>query len=89
MSLTTEEKAKIVAEYARGKNDTGSTEVQVAILSAQIKNLQSHFAIHKKDFHGRRGMLRMVSERRNLLKYLKGVSLQRYNDLVAKLGLRG
>ncbi len=89
MSLSTEEKAKIVAEYARSKDDTGSPEVQIALLTTQINHLQGHFAIHKKDFHGRRGMLRMVSERRNLLAYLKRKDENRYKELVAKLQLRG
>ncbi len=89
MSLSTEAKAKIVAEYARSKDDTGSPEVQVALLTAQINHLQGHFAVHKKDFHSRRGMLRMVAERRSLLSYLKRKDENRYADLCKKLGLRG
>ena len=67
MSLTKEQKQEIVAQYARSKDDTGSPEVQIAILTAQINELQGHFEVHKKDFHSRRGLLRMVSERRKLL----------------------
>ena len=71
MSLSTEATAKIVSEFGRDANDTGSTEVQVALLTAQINHLQGHFAEHKKDHHSRRGLLRMVSQRRKLLDYLK------------------
>ena len=88
MSLTKEQKQEIVAEYARSKDDTGSPEVQIAILTAQINELQGHFEVHKKDFHSRRGLLRMVSERRKLLDYLKGKSEERYNDLRVKLQIR-
>jgi small subunit ribosomal protein S15 len=88
MSLNAEAKAKIVADFARGTNDTGSAEVQVALLTAQINHLQEHFAIHKKDHHGRRGLLRMVSQRRKMLDYLKGKDESRYQELIAKLGLR-
>lgn len=75
MSLNAETKAAIVAEYAQGQNDTGSPEVQVALLTAQINHLQGHFANHKHDHHSRRGLLRMVSRRRKLLDYLKGKNL--------------
>lgn len=88
MSLSTEVKAKIVAEYGRGTNDTGSTEVQVALLTANINELQGHFAEHKKDHHSRRGLLRMVSSRRKLLDYLKRTDVNRYHQLIQKLGLR-
>jgi small subunit ribosomal protein S15 len=88
MSLTTEQKAEIVAKFARSKGDTGSSEVQIALLTAQINHLQGHFAVHKKDHHSRRGLLRMVSERRNLLDYLKSRDEARYNDLREKLGIR-
>lgn len=88
MSLTKEQKQEIVAQYARSKDDTGSPEVQIAILTAQINDLQGHFEVHKKDFHSRRGLLRMVSERRKLLDYLKSKSEERYNDLRVKLQLR-
>ncbi|ELR66163.1 30S ribosomal protein S15 [Photobacterium proteolyticum] len=88
MSLNAETKAAIVAEYAQGANDTGSPEVQVALLTAQINHLQGHFANHKHDHHSRRGLLRMVSRRRKLLDYLKGKNLDRYQDLIKRLGLR-
>lgn len=88
MSLTKEQKQEIVAQYARSKDDTGSPEVQIAILTAQINELRGHFEVHKKDFHSRRGLLRMVSERRKLLDYLKGKSEERYNDLRVKLQIR-
>ncbi|MDF7671210.1 30S ribosomal protein S15 [Orbaceae bacterium ESL0721] len=88
MSLTTEQKAKIVAEFGRGANDTGSTEVQVALLTARINGLQPHFSENKKDHHSRRGLLRMVSSRRKLLDYLRGSDIGRYNQLIQRLGLR-
>ncbi|MCD1126177.1 30S ribosomal protein S15 [Jinshanibacter sp. LJY008] len=88
MSLSVETKAKIVAEYGRGANDSGSPEVQVALLTAQINHLQGHFSEHKKDHHSRRGLLRMVSQRRKLLDYLKRKDSSRYTQLIASLGLR-
>ena len=88
MSLNAEIKAQIVADNARGANDTGSPEVQVALLTAQINHLQGHFKEHSKDHHGRRGLLRMVSQRRKLLDYLKRKDSERYAALIAKLGLR-
>ncbi|MDV2858309.1 MULTISPECIES: 30S ribosomal protein S15 [Oceanimonas] len=88
MSLNAETKAQIVAEFARGEGDTGSPEVQVALLSAQINHLQGHFKQHIHDHHSRRGLLRMVSQRRNLLDYLKRKDVERYRDLISKLGLR-
>ena len=88
MSLSVEAKAKIVADFGRGTNDSGSTEVQVALLTAQINHLQGHFSVHSKDHHGRRGLLRMVSQRRKLLDYLKRKDDARYKDLISKLGLR-
>jgi len=88
MSLSTEAKAQIVAEYGRGEGDTGSTEVQVALLTAQINHLQGHFAEHIHDHHSRRGLLRMVSQRRNLLDYLKRKDAERYTALIGRLGLR-
>ena len=88
MSLSTEAKAKIVAEFGRGENDTGSSEVQIALLTAQINHLQSHFSEHKKDHHSRRGLLRMVSQRRKLLDYLKHKDVARYTQLIERLGLR-
>lgn len=88
MSLNAEAKAKIVADYARGEGDTGSPEVQVALLSHQINHLQGHFKEHIHDHHSRRGLLRMVSQRRKLLDYLKGKDLERYQSLIGRLGLR-
>lgn len=88
MSLSTEAKAKIVADFGRGENDTGSSEVQIALLTAQINHLQGHFAEHKKDHHSRRGLLRKVSSRRNLLDYLKRKDVARYTALIERLGLR-
>jgi small subunit ribosomal protein S15 len=89
MSLTTEDKAKIVEEYQLANADTGSPEVQIAILSAKITRLTEHFDTHKRDFHSRRGLLRMVSHRRKLLGYLKKKDLERYRNLVKRLGIRG
>ncbi len=86
--LSADVKAQIVAENARGEGDTGSPEVQVALLTANIVELTEHFKAHKKDHHSRRGLLRMVSQRRKLLDYLKGKNLDRYRALIAKLGLR-
>ncbi len=88
MSLNAETKAAIVAEYAREANDTGSPEVQVALLTASINHLQGHFAEHKGDHHSRRGLLRMVSRRRKLLDYLKRKNADRYLELIKRLGLR-
>lgn len=88
MSLSVEAKAKIVADFGRGTNDTGSSEVQVALLTAQINHLQGHFSEHKKDHHSRRGLLRMVSTRRKLLDYLKRQDVVRYASLIERLGLR-
>lgn len=88
MSLSAEAKAKIVAEYGRGENDTGSSEVQVALLTEQINYLQGHFKKHIHDHHSRRGLLRMVSQRRKLLDYFKRKDVEGYKALIAKLGLR-
>ena len=88
MSLSTEQKAQIVKDYARGANDTGSPEVQIALLSAQINDLSDHFKKHIHDHHSRQGLLRMVSQRRKLLDYLKNKDVQRYRDLIGSLGLR-
>ncbi len=82
MSLNAEIKAQIVADNARGANDTGSPEVQVALLTASINHLQGHFEVHSKDHHGRRGLLRMVSQRRKLLDYLKRKDAARYQALI-------
>ena len=86
--LNTEQKAQIVKDYARGSADTGSPEVQVAILTERIRNLTDHFKANHKDNHSRRGLLMMVNKRRNLLAYLKKIDVERYNALIAKLGLR-
>lgn len=88
MSLTAEKKAELVKEYGQGENDTGSPEVQVALLTANINELQSHFKAHAKDHHSRRGLLRMVSQRRKLLDYLKRKNNQRYAKLIESLGIR-
>jgi small subunit ribosomal protein S15 len=88
MSLTSEKKSEIVTQYGRNKGDTGSPEVQVALLSARISQLTEHFGDHKSDHHSRRGLLRMVNHRRKLLDYLKGVDLGRYKELIGRLGLR-
>ncbi len=88
MALSAEEKAKIVADYGQGESDTGSPEVQVALLTSNINKLQQHFGDHKKDNHSRRGLIRMVNQRRKLLDYLKANKLERYGVLIKKLGLR-
>jgi len=88
MSLIAEEKAKIVQEYQLSEGDTGSPEVQVAILTGKIKKLTEHFKKHIHDHHSRRGLLNMVSQRRKLLAYLKKNDLARYRDLIKRLGLR-
>jgi len=88
MSLPAERKAEIVAEYKQSENDTGSPEVQVALLTAQINHLQSHFKEHKHDHHSRRGLIRMVNQRRKLLDYLKSKNSARYTDLIKRLELR-
>ena len=87
-SLNTETKATIVTEYQREPGDTGSPEVQVALLSARITHLTQHFNQHKHDHHSRRGLLRMVNQRRKHLDYLKDVDVSRYQDLIKRLGLR-
>ncbi|WP_100640702.1 30S ribosomal protein S15 [Alteromonas facilis] len=86
--LTKQESAAIIAEYATKEGDTGSPEVQVALLTHNINKLQGHFASNKKDHHSRRGLLRMVSQRRKMLDYLKGKNSERYSDLIKRLGLR-
>lgn len=88
MSLSAQEKGNIIEKYRRGPVDTGSPEVQVALLSAQIDHLTQHFSTHKHDHHSRRGLLRMVNRRRKLLDYLKSKDQQRYQDLIGSLGLR-
>lgn len=88
MSLSKDDKAAIVAEFGKDNNDSGSTEVQVAILTKRIEDLKSHFDDHKKDHASRRGLLQMVGQRRRLLRYLKRTDLEGYRALIAKLGLR-
>ena len=88
MSITAERKQELIGEYATKKGDTGSPEVQVAILSERITNLTDHSKIHKKDFHSRRGLLMMVGQRRRLLDYLDAKNSDRYKELVTRLGLR-
>ncbi len=88
MSITAERKQELIKEFAVKKDDTGSPEVQVAILSERIVNLTEHLKIHKKDFHSRRGLLMMVGQRRRLLDYVKGKEDKRYQDIVKRLGLR-
>jgi small subunit ribosomal protein S15 len=88
MSITAERKAALIKEYATKPNDTGSPEVQVAILSERISNLTEHFKGHNKDNHSRRGLLKLVSLRRRLLDYLKNTDEARYRTLIEKLGLR-
>ncbi|MCH7831827.1 MAG: 30S ribosomal protein S15 [Proteobacteria bacterium] len=88
MSITAERKQELIKEFAVKKDDTGSPEVQVAILSERITNLTEHLKTHKKDFHSRRGLLMMVGHRRRLLDYVKSKQVTRYEDLVKRLGLR-
>ena len=88
MSITTERKQEVIKEHAREKGDTGSPEVQIAILTSRIQTLTEHFKSHAKDNHSRRGLLMMVNKRRSLLDYLRKEDSERYTDLIAKLGLR-
>ena len=88
MALNSEQKSEILAEYRQSPADTGSAEVQVALLSARINELSAHFSDHKKDHHSRRGLLRMVNKRRKLLDYLKDTDQGRYQELIRRLGLR-
>lgn len=88
MTLTKDDKTKIIGEYARSAGDTGSAEVQIAVLTSRIADLTEHLKIHKADHHSRRGLLKMVGQRRRLLDYLKGDDIDRYRDLIARLGLR-
>ena len=88
MSITAERKQQVIKEHGRGKDDTGSPEVQVAILTSRIQTLTEHFKAHAKDNHSRRGLLMMVNKRRSLLDYLRREDETRYTDLIAKLGLR-
>ena len=86
--ITPERKKELIAQYATGENDSGSPEVQIAILSERITNLTEHFKTHAKDNHSRRGMIKMVSQRRGLLDYVKKTDPKRYESLIARLGLR-
>jgi small subunit ribosomal protein S15 len=88
MALSVEEKLAIVKAHGQGEKDTGSPEVQVALLTANINKLQEHFGAHKQDHHSRRGLIRMVNQRRKLLDYLKRKDVNRYTQLIGKLGLR-
>lgn len=86
--LTNQDREQIIKQYQRAENDTGSPEVQVALLTARINDLQAHFSNHKHDHHSRRGLIRMVNQRRKLLDYLKGKDVSRYTKLIGALGLR-
>ena len=86
--ITKEQKAEIAAKYGTSANDTGSPEVQIAILTARINDLNEHFKVHPNDYHSRRGLLKMVGQRRNLLAYLKSKDIERYRKLIESLGLR-
>ena len=86
--ITPERKKEVIAEHATGKNDSGSPEVQIAILSERISNLTEHFKTHMKDNHSRRGMIKMVSQRRSLLDYVKAKDTKRYEAIISRLGLR-
>jgi len=88
MSITAEEKARVMTEFATKEGDTGSPEVQVAILTSRITTLTEHFKTHKKDNHSRRGLLKLVAQRRKLLDYLQGVAESRYQNLITRLGIR-
>ncbi len=88
MALNTQQKADIVSDYRKSNGDTGSTEVQVALLTARITDLSEHFKTHTRDNHSRQGLLRMVNQRRQLLDYLRKKDLTRYRDLIGRLGLR-
>jgi small subunit ribosomal protein S15 len=87
--MTPEKKKQIIAEFATHEGDTGSPEVQIALLTARIQELTDHLRVHKKDHHSRRGLMMMVGQRRALERYLQNTSVERYNALIAKLGLRG
>jgi len=88
MSLTVERKKEVIAQYAQSENDTGSADVQVAVLSERITTLTEHFKMHVKDNHSRRGLIKMVSQRRRLLDYIKATDKSRYEALIQRLGLR-
>ena len=86
--ITAQAKQEIISKYARSEGDTGSPEVQIALLTARINDLNEHFKVHPKDHHSRRGLLKMVGQRRNLLAYLKSKDIERYRTLIESLGLR-
>lgn len=88
MAVTTEDRARIVTQYQRAQGDTGSPEVQIALLTERINSLTEHFKAHVKDFHSRRGLLKLVSQRRSLLDYLKRTNNESYRSLIERLGLR-
>ncbi|HKK47800.1 MAG TPA: 30S ribosomal protein S15 [Alkalispirochaeta sp.] len=88
MSLTAEQKREVIAEFGEGEKDTGKPEVQIALLTRRIEELTEHLKVNKKDHHSRRGLLKLVGQRRRLLRYLKGQDLERYRTLLGKLGLR-
>ncbi|MCM3709895.1 30S ribosomal protein S15 [Sporosarcina luteola] len=88
MAITQERKHELINEFKTHENDTGSANVQIAILTEEINNLNAHLSTHKKDHHSRRGLLKMIGRRRKLLKYLRETEVQSYRDLIAKLGLR-
>lgn len=88
MAITRERKNELISEYRTHESDTGSPEIQIAILTEEINSLNEHLRTHKKDHHSRRGLFKMVGRRRNLLKYLRETEVQRYRELIAKLGLR-
>ncbi|PLR77681.1 30S ribosomal protein S15 [Bacillus canaveralius] len=88
MAITQERKNELIGEFKTHESDTGSPEVQIAVLTEQINNLNEHLRTHKKDHHSRRGLLKMVGKRRNLLTYLRNKDVQRYRELINKLGLR-
>ena len=88
MSISKESKKKFIEEFSKNENDTGSTAIQIAVITERIKNLTEHLKLHKNDFGSRRGLLSMVGQRRNLLKYIKNKNEDRYTNLIKKLGLR-
>ncbi len=89
MALAKDVKAQIIGDYKRGETDTGSAEVQIALLTQRIRDLTEHLKTHNKDHHTRRGLLKLVGQRRRLLNYLKKTDIERYRELIAKLGIRG
>jgi len=88
MAITQERKHELINEFKTHENDTGSADIQIAILTEEINNLNAHLSTHKKDHHSRRGLMKMIGRRRKLLKYLRETEVQRYRDLIAKLGIR-